>query len=82
MLIEEGMATAKGHKYAKKLLNPKLAKKCLKGNMIAYTSYLLAATLGALATTCAVKIKDYAIEKKEHKIKMQQKLQAELEQVA
>ena len=82
MLIEEGMATAKGHKYAKKLLNPKLAKKCLKGNMIAYTSYLLAATLGALATTCAVKIKDNAIEKKENEIKIQQKLQAELEQVA
>ena len=82
MLTEEGMATAKGHKYAKKLLNPKLAKKCLKVNMIAYTAYLLAATLGALATTCAVKIKNCAIEKKENKIKLQQKLQAELDQVA
>lgn len=82
MLIEEGMATYKGQKFANKLLKPELAKKVLKGNMIAYTFYLLAATLGALATTCAVKIKDNAIEKKENKIKLQQKLQAELNQVA
>jgi len=82
MLIEEGMATAKGQKFANKLLKPELAKKVLKGNCIAYTSYLLMAVAGALATTCAVKIKDNAIEKKENKIKLQQKLQAELDQVA
>lgn len=82
MLIEEGMATIKGQKFANKLLKPELAKKVLKGNCIAYTSYLLMAVAGALATTCAVKIKDNAVEKKENKIKLQQKLQAELDQVA
>ncbi len=81
MLIEEAMATLKGQKFANKLLKPELAKRVLKGNLAAYSSYLLMATTGALATFCAVKIKDKAIEKKEYKIKLQQDLQAELEQI-
>lgn len=68
MLIEEGMATIKGQKFAKKLLSPELAKKVFKGNAVAYTSYLLVAGTGALAAAIAVKVKDNAIAKKEAKI--------------
>ena len=58
MLIEEGMATIKGQKYANKLLKPELAKRVLKGNAIAYMSYLATAVFGALAAATAVKVKD------------------------
>ena len=67
MLLEEGMATIKGQKFANKLLKSDLAKKVLKSNSIAYLSYLLVATAGALAVRTAVKIKDNAIAKKEAK---------------
>lgn len=82
MLIEEAMATVKGQKFANKLLKPELAKKVLKGNLVAYSSYLLMATTGAIATFSAVKIKDKAIERKEYKMKLQQELQAELNNIA
>lgn len=67
ILIEEGMATIKGQKYANKLLSPDVAKKILKGNMLGYATYLAAGVLGALGARAAVKVKDNAIAKKERK---------------
>lgn len=67
MLIEEGMATYKGQKYANKVLSKDLAKKVLKGNSIAYMSYLTVAASAGLAAHCAVKIKDSIIANKQKK---------------
>lgn len=67
MLIEEGMATVKGQKYANKVLPKDLAKKALKGNVIAYLSYLTVAISTGLATWSAVKIKDSIQAKKQAK---------------
>lgn len=58
MLIEEGMATVKGQKFADKLLSKELAAKVSKGNKIAYCSYALTALCGALGAFAAVKTKD------------------------
>lgn len=68
MLVEEAMASIKGQKYANKLLKPELAKKVLKGNVIAYSTYLLMALCGALAAKLAVRIKDKAVEEKKLKL--------------
>lgn len=67
MLIEEGMATYKGQKYANKVLSKDLAKTVLKGNSIAYMSYLTVAVTAGLAAHCAVKIKDKIISNKQKK---------------
>ncbi len=75
MLIEEGMATAKGNSFAKKLLSPELAKRVSKSNAVAYSSYLLTAVLGTLGAYVAVKVKDNAISKKETKLKLKQELE-------
>ncbi|MCM1004484.1 MAG: hypothetical protein NC408_09105 [Candidatus Gastranaerophilales bacterium] len=58
MLIEEGMATVKGQKFADKFLSKELAAKVSKGNKIAYCSYALSALCGALSAFAAVKTKD------------------------
>ena len=69
MLIEEAMATIKGHNFAKKLIkNPKLARKATMNNCLAYITYILLATTGALAARAAVEVKDKAVEKKERKM--------------
>lgn len=65
MLIEEGMATAKGQGWANKYLSPANAKKVFKGNAIAYTSYLITAGALALGSYFAVKVKDKLFAKKE-----------------
>lgn len=67
MLVEEAAATIKGQKWAKEFLTPDLAKKVLKGNSIAYGSYLLTAASLVFASWTAVKIKDKLIAKKEQK---------------
>ena len=79
MLVEEAAATIKGQKWAKEFLTPDLAKKVLKGNSIAYGSYLLTAASLVFASWTAVKIKDRAIAKKERKLaeKEAQKAQQE-----
>ena len=64
MLIEEGMATIKGQKYANKLLPKEIAAKVLKGNKIAYCSYALVGILSGLSAFTAVKIKDHFVNKK------------------
>lgn len=77
MLIEEAMATVKGQKYANKVLKPDLAKKVLKGNAVAYCSYLAVALLGSLGVATAVKIKDNAMEKKEYKALLKAQIAAQ-----
>ena len=67
MLVEEGMATFKGEKLAKKLLSPDMMKNVTKGNRVAYLSYLVAAAGLGLGSMAAVKIKDYFVDKKENK---------------
>ena len=65
VLFEEAWATAKGHKWAKQVLSPENAKKVLKGNAVAYVSYIVTTVSLALSSLCAFKIKDKLIEKKE-----------------
>lgn len=65
MLIEEGMASVRGQKYANKLLSKDLSKKVLKGNVTAYMSYLGVAAVMSLASYLAVKVKDNKIKEKE-----------------
>ena len=69
MLIEEGMATVKGNKFAKKVLSPDLAKRALKANLFAYISYLAFAVFAALGVKAARDIKDNAIAEKETEMK-------------
>lgn len=63
ILIEEGMATLKGQKWANKLLDKNLAKQVFKGNKIAYLSYLGTAIATGVATWAGVKIKDHLNKK-------------------
>ena len=65
MLLEEGLATKKGLSWAKKYLSPENFKQVKKGNLIAYTSYLLTAASMGLASWFAVKVKDKLIAKRE-----------------
>ena len=65
MLLEEGLATKKGLGWAKKYLSPENFKQVKKGNLIAYTSYLLTAASMGLASWFAVKVKDKLIAKRE-----------------
>lgn len=58
MLVEEAMASVKGNKFAKQVLNPALTKKVAKLNKIAYSSYLIFAVSSTLAVFTAVKVKD------------------------
>jgi len=64
ILAEEAMATIKGEKLAKELLKPDLAKTVLKGNRLAYLSYVVTAVGGAMSAWAAVKIKDKLVAKK------------------
>lgn len=67
MLLEEGMATKKGLKYAKEILKPDLYKKVAKGNTVAFLSYLTVSVFAGLSAWAAVKVKDNMIAKKERK---------------
>ena len=66
-ILEEGLASLKGNKFAKQLLSPDLAKKVAKTNALGFTSYLLAATLSAVGLYAGVKVKDAIAHKKEIK---------------
>ena len=65
MLAEEGMASIRGQKLANKLLPKNVAKTVLKGNAVAYTSYLISALGFAAASYTAVKIKDAIVNKRQ-----------------
>ena len=64
MIIEEGMATIKGNKYAKNLLSPELAKKVAKTNALGFSTYVLMATLSGLGIYLGTKVKDSIASKK------------------
>ena len=70
------MASIRGCKWANSNLPKELAKKVLKTNLGAYTSYLGAALSLALTAFSAVKIKDYFGKK--HQEKVQAKIDAQL----
>lgn len=76
MIIEEGLASIKGHKFAKQLLSPELAKKVAKINAIGFSSYMITATLTGLSIYLGTKVKDAIAKNKlvtESKETMQQK---------
>ena len=64
MLTEEGLATIKGNKYAKKLLSPELARKVAKTNAFGFSTYMLIATLSSLGIYLGTKVKDSIAHKK------------------
>lgn len=63
-IMEEGIATLKGNKFAKQLLSTDLAKKVSKTNALGFSTYLLLATLSGLGIYLGTKVKD-AIAKPE-----------------
>lgn len=63
-LIEEGMASFKGNKFAKELLNPALAKKVARGNKIAYLTYLGTAVAAGTAVYIGKKVRDAIVHGK------------------
>lgn len=67
MLAEEGMASIRGCKWAKSLLNKNLFNKVLKTNVVAYTTYLTGALGMSLAAFAAKKVKDNSQAKLERK---------------
>lgn len=79
MLAEEAMASIRGQKLANKLLDGKMAKHVLKGNAVAYLSYLGTAIALGLGSYAAVKIKDHFQAKKDAKEQEAKMLQESLE---
>lgn len=78
VLAEEGMATIRGQKLANQLLPKNIARKVLKGNAVAYTSYLITALGFAAAAYTAVKVKDAFVNKRDaQKVEEQQKQQVQ-----
>lgn len=76
VLAEEGMATIRGQKLANQLLPKNIARKVLKGNAVAYTSYLITALGFAAAAYTAVKVKDAFVNKRDaQKVEEQQNQQ-------
>lgn len=63
MLTEEGLASIRGAKIAKKVLDPKLLKSVNKYNFLAWTTYFAGALITSGAVTLAVKIRDKIAEK-------------------
>ena len=63
-LIEEGMASIKGNKFASKFLNPELAKKVAKANKMAYLTYLGTAVAASVAIYAGKKVRDSIVHKK------------------
>lgn len=58
VVAEEGLATIKGNKLAKNLLNPSLLRKTQKLTGLAFFTYLSLAICSSLGVALAVKIKD------------------------
>lgn len=64
MLTDEGLASFKGNKFAKELLNPDLARKVSKTNIMGFSTYLLMAVLCGTGVHLGVKLKDYIVSRK------------------
>lgn len=58
ILLDEGLASIKGGKFATKLLSPELAKKVSKSNALGFSTYLGLATLSSLGIYLGTKVKD------------------------
>jgi len=58
MLLEEGLASIKGNNFAKKVLNPELAKKVSKTNALGFSTYIGLAALSSLGIYLGTKVKD------------------------
>lgn len=59
VLAEEGMASVRGCKWAKSLMDKKLYGNVLKTNVVAYSTYMLAAVGMGLSAYVTKKIKDH-----------------------
>ena len=70
MLIEEGMASFKGGKLAKKMLNPELARQVSKGNKLAYLTYLGMAGALSYGIYMAKKVKNAFVVSKNNNKKL------------
>lgn len=68
VIIEEGMATFKGNKLAKSLLDKKLLNKVKIANALGLVTYFMAAATVAVSTAVAVKVKDNIQAKYEEKL--------------
>lgn len=64
MLLEEGLASIKGGKLAKELLNPELAKRVSKTNKLGFATYAATAALTSLGIYLGTKVKDAIAHKK------------------
>lgn len=62
-ILEEGLASYRGEKLAKNLLDEKLFKKLKTANRIALSTYIIAAGALAVSGTMAVKAKDFVSAK-------------------
>ena len=62
-LAEEGIASIRGGKLAKKVLSPELLKKVNKGNFLAWTTYIAGALILSTITAMSVKIRDKVASK-------------------
>ncbi|MCQ2790250.1 MAG: hypothetical protein MJ229_07750 [bacterium] len=58
MLLEEGLASIKGNKFAKELLSPDLAKRVAKANAFGFSTYLFQAFISGVGIFLGVKVKD------------------------
>ena len=57
-IAEEGLATLKGNQYAKKLLDPEIAKKVVKANKYGMATYVAMAAVFGVAAHLAIKAKN------------------------
>lgn len=69
VLIEEGLASIKGNKMARELLDPSLAKKIAKTNALGYSSYVIAALGTGLGVHIAGKVRDSIVNPEDKKAK-------------
>ncbi len=82
MLIEEGVATAKGNSWAKQVLgsqNKSLYKKVFRSNAVAYMSYLAIALTTAVGCWVGKKVKDNIQQKAQEQAKNEAQAQAQNE---
>ena len=63
-LLEEGLATLKGYKFANKFLSPELAKKVFKTNAFGFLTYLAASVSAGLGVYIGTKSKDTVASRK------------------
>lgn len=58
VLADEGLASIKGQKFAKKVLSSELANKASKANLYGFMTYLSLAIASSIGVTLGVKVKD------------------------